>query len=67
MEKFQHGGVLLKPPCQIHGAGVVEAKRNGGLDLLKTAVSSVIQESARNPLPVSGFFLSSAVEADVSY
>jgi len=22
-----------------HGAGVVEAKRNGGLDLLKTAVS----------------------------
>ena len=50
-----------------HGAGVVEAKRNGGLDLLKTAVSSVIQESARNPLPVSGFFLSSVVEADVSY
>ena len=34
------------------------AKRNGGLDLLKTAVSSVIQESARNPLPVSGFFFS---------
>ena len=28
-----------------HGAGVVEAKRNGGLDLLKTAVSSVIQET----------------------
>ena len=41
------------------------AKRNGGLDLLKTAVSSVIQESARNPLPVSGFFLFPAVEADV--
>ena len=50
-----------------HGAGVVEAKRNGGLDLLKTAVSSVVQESARNPLPVSGFFLFPAVEADVSY
>ena len=48
-----------------HGAGVVEANRNGGLDLLKTAVSSVIQESARNPLPVSGFFLFPAVEADV--
>ena len=41
------------------------AKRNGGLDLLKTAVSSVIQESARNSLPVSGFFLFPAVEADV--
>ena len=40
------------------------AKRNGGLDLLKTAVSSVIQESARNSLPVSGFFFP-AVEADV--
>jgi len=25
----------------------------------------VIQESARNPLPVSGFFLFPAVEADV--
>ena len=48
-----------------HGAGVVEANKNGGLDLLKTAVSSVIQESARNPLPVSGFFLFPAVEADV--
>ena len=59
----------LPPKAAIpkHSAGVVEAKRNGGLDLLKTAVSSVIQESARNPLPVSGFFLSSAVEADVSY
>ena len=48
-------------------AKVLEAKRNGGLDLLKTAVLSVIQESARNPLPVSGFFLFPAVEADVSY
>ena len=42
----------------LHNAKVLEAKRNGGLDLLKTAVSSVIQESARNPLPVSGFFFS---------
>jgi len=25
----------------------------------------VIQESARNPLPVSGFFLFPAVEADI--
>ena len=30
-----HGGSLLKPPCQIHGAGVVEANRNGGLDYSK--------------------------------
>ena len=42
-----------------------EKKRR--LWFLKTAVSSVIQESARNPLPVSGFFLFPAVEADVSY
>ena len=38
------------------------AKRNGGLE---PPYSSVIQESARNPLPVSGFFLFPAVEADV--
>ena len=42
------------------------AKRNGGLDQ-KPPYPSVIQESARNPLPVSGFFLFPAVEADVSY
>jgi len=60
-----HGGSLLKPPCQIHGAGVVEANRNGGLDYSKPPDQSVIQRSARNPLPVSGFFLFPAVEADV--
>ena len=38
------------------------AKRNGGLE---PPYPSVIQESARNPLPVSGFFLFPAVEADV--
>ncbi|WP_289964606.1 hypothetical protein, partial [Faecalibaculum rodentium] len=31
----------------------------------KPPYPSVIQESARNPLPVSGFFLFPAVEADV--
>ena len=39
------------------------AKRNGGLD--EPPFPSVIQESARNSLPVSGFFLFPAVEADV--
>ena len=46
-----------------HGAGVVEAKRNGGLDLLKTAVSAM-WVCMGNDLPVSGFFLFPAVEAD---
>ena len=41
------------------------AKRNGGLDYSKPPKKSAVQESARNPLPVSGFFLFPAVEADV--
>ena len=41
---------------------LIAAKRNGGLE---PPYPSVIQESARNPLPVSGFFLFPAVEADV--
>ena len=47
-----------------HGAGVVEANRNGGLDLLKTAVSAM-WVCMGNDLPASGFFLFPAVEADV--
>lgn len=47
-----------------HGAGVVEANRNGGLDLLKTAVSAM-WVCMGNDLPVSGFFLFPAGEADV--
>lgn len=39
-----------------HGAGVVEANRNGGLDLLKTAVSAM-WVCMGNDLPASGFFL----------
>ena len=31
-EGQDYGGVLLKPPHQIHSAGDVEAKRYGGLD-----------------------------------
>ena len=50
----------------LHNAKVLEAKRNGGLDLLKTAVSAM-WVCMGNDLPVSGFFLFPAVEADVSY
>ena len=45
---------------------VGKAKRNSGLDLLKTAVSAM-WVCMGNDLPVSGFFLFPAVEADVSY
>ena len=41
------------------------AKRNGGLDYSKPPKKSAVQESVQNPLPVSGFFLFPAVEADV--
>ena len=34
------------------------AKRNGGLDYSKPPKKSAVQESARNPLPVSVFFFS---------
>lgn len=40
------------------------AKRNGGLDLLKTAVSAM-WVCMGNDLPASGFFLFPAGEADV--
>ena len=51
-----HGSYLLKPPCQIHGTGVVEAKRNGGLDFSKPP-RVICGMSAGKYLPVSGFFL----------
>lgn len=47
--------------------GSSKQKETAALIYSKPPFPSVIQESARNPLPVSGFFLSSAVEADVSY
>ena len=62
-----HGGSLLKPPYQNTVQGSSKQKETAALIYSKPPFPSVIQESARNPLPVSGFFLSSAVEADVSY
>ncbi|EEA83418.1 hypothetical protein CLONEX_00669 [[Clostridium] nexile DSM 1787] len=47
--------------------GSSKQKETAALIYSKPPYPSVIQESARNPLPVSGFFLFPAVEADVSY
>ena len=60
-----HGGSLLKPPCQNTVQGSSKQKETAALIYSKPPFPSVIQESARNPLPVSGFFLFPAVEADV--
>ena len=51
---------------QEHGAGVVEAKRNGGLDLLKTAVSVSDTGKRTKSSARQRFFLFPAVGADVS-
>ena len=49
----------------LHNAKVLEAKRNGGLDLLKTAVS-VSDTGKRTKFSArQRFFLFPAVEADV--
>ena len=53
-----HGGSLLKPPCQNTVQGSSKAKRNGGLDLLKTAVSVSDTGKRTKSSAVSGFFFS---------
>ena len=59
----------LPPKAAIpkHSAGVVEAKRNGGLDLLKTAVSVSDTGKRTKSSARQRFFSFLAVEADVSY
>ena len=66
-DKNWHGGILLYTALLIAWASLEKQKETAALIYSKPPYPSVIQESARNPLPVSGFFLFPAVEADVSY
>ena len=66
-DKNWHGGILLYTALLIAWASLEKQKETAALIYSKPPFPSVIQESARNPLPVSGFFLFPAVEADVSY